>query len=364
MPTGKLPLPRHPLMRLFHVQRNVSNYPVDDVTAKPWVECSPDTVAEFSAVAYFFGRDLYEKLNIPIGLISSSWGGTPAEAWTSLHSLTADASLMPAFAAWSDMMDRYGETKERRDLQIADWEKAVARAKFDGSKPPPMPWAPNERFSWSPAGLYNAMIAPLTQFPIRGAIWYQGESNATRERAPLYTRLFQTLIQDWRRAWSVGDFPFLFVQLANYKTGSDSLWPEVREAQRQALSLSNTGMAVTIDIGEPGDIHPKNKQEVGRRLALNARHIAYGEQLVYSGPIFRQAAREGAAIRAWFDHSANGLESRGGPLRGFEIAGRDGNFTPAEARIDGTTVIVSSPAVPQPVAVRYAWTDNPDANLF
>lgn len=354
---------RHPKIRLFHVGRNVSNYPLDDVAARGWTECSPETVAEFSGVAYFFGRHLEEKLNVPMGLISTSWGGTPAEAWTSLHALSADASLMPAFASWSDMMDRYGETKARRDQQIADWQKAVDRAKASGTKPPSLPWAPNERFSWSPAGLYNAMIAPLTPFPIRGAIWYQGESNATKTGAPLYAHLFQTMIQDWRRAWGVGDFPFLFVQLANYKTGPDAKWPELREAQRQTLALRNTGMAVTIDIGDAVDIHPKNKQEVGRRLALAARHIAYGETLDYSGPLFRQAVKDGSSIRVWFDHAA-GLATRGGgPLRGFEIAGRDGKYVVAEAKIEGGSVVLSSAGVPEPQSVRYAWSDNPDGNL-
>jgi sialate O-acetylesterase len=210
-----------------------------------------------------------------------------------------------------------------------------------------------------PAGLYNAMIAPLTPFPIRGAIWYQGESNASARRAPLYGRLFQAMIRDWRRAWGIGDFPFLFVQLANYKTSPDSAWPELREAQLQTLALRNTGMAVTIDIGNPDDIHPTNKQDVGLRLALAARAIAFGEKLEYSGPLFRQATQEGASLRVWFDHAA-GLRGS----KGFEIAGADRKYVPAEAKIDGATVLVSSPAVTAPVYVRYGWADVPDCDLF
>jgi sialate O-acetylesterase len=346
----------HPRIRLFQVENTVATYPLDDAAAKPWVASSPETIPGFSAVAYFFGRDMQAKLGVPIGLIATAWGGTPAEAWTSLRGLSADASLMPVFAEWSRMTDEYAKTKIRREQQIAAWQASVAQAKAAGKEPPPLPWAPNEKFCWSPAGLYNAMIAPLTPFAIRGAIWYQGESNASRERAPLYAHLFQAMIQDWRRAWGQGDFPFLFVQLANYKTGPDSQWPVVRDAQRQTLALANTGMAVTIDIGNPTDIHPRNKQEVGRRLALAAQGG--------SSPIFRQATPEGSSLRVWFDHPGPGLEARGGTLRGFEIAGPDGKFVPAEARIDGLTVLVSHPAVPAPKSVRYAWSDNPDASLF
>jgi sialate O-acetylesterase len=214
-----------------------------------------------------------------------------------------------------------------------------------------------------PSGLYNAMIAPLTHFPIRGAIWYQGESNASRERVPLYARLLRTMIQDWRRAWGQGDIPFLFVQLANFKAG-DARWPELRESQRQTLALANTGMAVTIDIGTPDDIHPKNKQGVGLRLAFAARAVAYGEKIEYSGPMFRQATPEANAMRIWFDHTGTGLVAKGSSLLGFEIAGDDGKFVPADAVIDGTTVRTSSGTVNRPAYVRYGWKDDPRCNLY
>jgi sialate O-acetylesterase len=361
---GELANASHPRIRLFHVNNKVASYPLADVDAKPWTICTPESIAEFSAVAYFFGRHLEEKLGVPIGLIESSWGGTPADAWTSLHGISEDASLMPVFAEWARMNDNAALHQLRREKQLSQWREATERAKAEGKEPPGFPWEPNIDNSWTPAGLFNAMIAPLTRYPIRGAIWYQGESNASRERASLYKRLFGAMIQDWRRAWGQGDFPFLFVQLANFKTGPDSRWPELRDAQRQTLALVNTGMAVTIDIGNPDDIHPKNKQDVGLRLALAARAISYGEKIEYSGPLYRLATPEGAAIRVWFDHTGPGLMAKGGALKGFEIAGANHKFVAAEARIDGSTVVVSSPSVTAPAYVGYGWSDNPDGNLY
>jgi sialate O-acetylesterase len=353
----------HPRIRLYRVKKNVATYPLLDAEADPWTPCTPETVRDFSAVAYFFGRHLQEKLGVPIGLIESAWGGTPADAWTSLRSISADASLMPVFAEWSRMTDDFAVSGLRRERQLEEWRQAVEKAKAAGKEPPGFPWEPNERGCWAPAGLFNAMIAPLTRYPIRGAIWYQGESNAPASRAPLYARLFQTMIQDWRRAWGQSDFPFLFVQLANFRPAPDMKWPEVREAQRQALTLVKTGMAVTIDIGDPADIHPKNKQDVGARLALAARAIEYGERIEHSGPLFRQATREEKAIRVWFDHAA-GLTAKGRSVRGFEIAGADRKFVPAEARIDGATIIVSSSSVSEPRHVRYGWAGNPECDLY
>jgi sialate O-acetylesterase len=352
-----------PLIRLFHVKNTVGHYPLDDVAAEPWTSCTPESAREFSAVAYFFGRHLQERLGVPIGLISTSWGGTPAEAWTSQRALSADASLMPVYAEWARMNDDAARHQLQRAKELDRWRGAVERAKAEGKEPPGFPWEPNIDNSWMPSGLYNAMIAPLTHFPIRGAIWYQGESNASGERAPLYAHLFETMIQDWRRAWGQGDFPFFFVQLANFKAPG-AKWPELREAQRQTLALANTGMAVAIDIGTPDDIHPKNKQDVGLRLALAARAVAYGEKIEYSGPMFRQATTEGRALRVLFDHTGSGLVAKGGNLLGFEIAGEDGKFVPADARIDGTTVVVSSGSVAQPAHVRFGWKDDPQCNLY
>ena len=353
----------HPRIRLFHVKNKVALYPLDDVAADPWTICTPESVRDFSAVAYFFGRHLQEKLGVPIGLIETSWGGTPAEAWTSQRALSADSSLMPVYAEWARMNDDSARHQLQRKKQMDEWRSAVARAKADGKEPPGFPWEPNIDSSWMPSGLYNAMIAPLTRLPIRGVIWYQGESNASRERAPLYAHLFGTMIQDWRHAWGQSGLPFLFVQLANFKTG-EARWPELREAQRQTLALANTAMAVTIDIGTTDDIHPKNKQDVGLRLALAARAVAYGEKIEYSGPMFQQATPEGHVLRVRFDHIGTGLMARGGNLVGFEISGADGKFVPADAKIEGDTVVVSHSSVAQPAHVRYAWKDDPRCNLY
>ncbi|MGC1649372.1 MAG: sialate O-acetylesterase, partial [Candidatus Sulfotelmatobacter sp.] len=186
---------------------------------------------------------------------------------------------------------------------------------------------------------------------------------ASPDRASLYARLFQTMIRDWRNSWGEGDFPFLFVQIANWNTEPGELWPEVRNAQRPALALRNTGMAVTIDIGDPNDIHPKNKQDVGLRLSLAARAITYGEKIEWSGPLYRQITQEEHAMRVWFDH-ANGLMAKGTTVTGFELAGADGKYSAADAKIEGTSVVVSSAAVPAPVSVRYGWAPNPNCNLF
>lgn len=353
---------QYPKIRIFKVEHRPSHYARSDVEAKTWALCTPETVADSSAVAYYFARDLYQKLNIPIGLVETFWGGTPAESWTSLHGLAADASLMPAFAERSVTLDEQEANILRVEQEDREYQKAVAQAKAEGKPMPGKAWHPDFA-AWAPAALYNGMIAPLTRFAIRGVIWYQGEANSGG-RAPLYAHLFQTMISDWRRSWNEGAFPFLFVQIANWTTGPDGHWPEVRDAQRRALELRNTGMVVTIDIGDPVDIHPKDKLDVGLRLARAARAIAYGEPLEWSGPLYRQLTREDHALRAWFDH-ADGLTAKGGgAVTGFEIAGADGNYRPADAKIDGISVVVSSASVPDPVSVRYAWADNPTCNLY
>jgi sialate O-acetylesterase len=194
-------------------------------------------------------------------------------------------------------------------------------------------------------------------------IWYQGESNADGGRAPLYGRVFRAMIEDWRREWGIGDFPFLFVQIANYKAGASADWPTLRDQQLKTLELRNTGMAVTIDIGNPDNIHPTDKVDVGQRLALAARVLTYGENVEDSGPVFRQATPEGSSIRAWFDHAKN-LTAKGGAVTSVEVAGVDGKFVSADAKVDGSTVVVSSPSVAAPVFIRYGWKDSPQCNLF
>lgn len=360
---GEIVVSNYPKIRFIQVANQTSPYPLDNINAgKGWLVSSPDTSGSLSAVAYFFARELQKHNGVPIGLLSSSWGGTPQEAWVSLKTISADASLMPVFSLWARMNEDTVAEKLRREIQLKAWQDAVNQAKAEGKPAPGRPYKANDNGEWAPGGLYNAMIAPLTPFPIRGAIWYQGESNADADRVGIYGRLIESMIQDWRRAWGEGDFPFLLVQLPGFKNGGR--WPEAREAQRRALSLANTGMAITIDLGEPTNIHPKNKQDVGKRLALVAEGVADGEKIEYSGPLFRLAATEGNSIRVWFDHTGSGLVAKDGALKTFEVAGADHKFKAADANIDGASVVVSSASIPAPVYVRYGWSDFPDCNLF
>ena len=353
----------HPGIRYFKVTLNTSDTRLEDVEGQ-WQVVSPETASGFSGVGYFFARHLHKQLGVPMGIIQSAWGGTPAESWTSARTLAEEPALanMSAEFAAEAMADEavYAD-------RLATWEKRSAAAKAEGKEAPRRPPPPRAlRPQHKPSALFNAMIAPLLPYAIRGTIWYQGENNASRGQGYLYRRLFRAMIEDWRREWGIGAFPFLFVQLANYgRVPEESTWPELREAQAMALGLANTGMAVTIDVGNPTDIHPRNKQDVGLRLALAARAIAYGEHdLEYSGPLFRQATRDAAGLRLWFDHVGGGLEARGGPLEGFQVAGRDGKFVSAQASISGNTVLVSSAAVKHPVGVRYAWAADAQGNLF
>jgi len=504
-----------PQIRLFTVAKATSTTPKDDVSGG-WVECGPDTASTFSAVAYFFGRKLAQELHVPIGLVHTSWGGTPAEAWTSREALTAEPSLRPMvdeldrlladpsvaekyareLKAWREknLVQDPGNVGEgqgfaRTDFDDAGWEKVTLPASierlghqidgvvwfrhtvevpaawagkdltlrlgaiddcdttyFNGEKvgettcdtpssytllraykipgglvkaganvvavrvfdsggdggfmgpadqmrvapdgpvgpislagswqlrveaaegPVTPDWGSQPRRADSengPTTLFNAMVAPLTPMSIRGVIWYQGESNA--DRAVQYRTLFPTLIRDWRAHFGLGDFPFYFVQLANYMARAaepgPSDWAMLREAQLMTLRLPNTGMAVTIDIGAADDIHPTDKQDVGLRLALWALAKTYDRSVVFSGPLYRSHELYGHEISIGFDH-ADGLAARGGPPVGFAIAGADHKFVWADARIEGEHVIVSSPKVPTPVAVRYGWADNPEVNLY
>ena len=345
-----------PEMRLLHIANNSSTYPLEDQNAT-WTLCTPETAAKFSAVAYLFGRELHQREHVPIGLIDSTWGGTPVAAWMSLDALAADASLMPVFAARAQMADRQADEQAR----IAAEKREDAAAKAAGQPAPKHAWHPNPN-SWSPAGLFNAMIAPATPYTIKGAIWYQGESDSMVPRAPLYERAFSAMITDWRMHWHQGDFPFLFVQISSFTSTPGELWGTLREAQRRTLKLTNTAMAVTLDVGDPDNVHPSDKQSVAARLALAARAMVYGEKVEYSGPIYRQATREGSSMRVWFDH-AEGLTAKGDP-QGFEVAGDDLRFHPAGAHLEGSTVVVHADGVEDPAFVRYAWPNAPAANLY
>jgi sialate O-acetylesterase len=511
----------YPRIRLFTVPDTVALEPQKDVKGQ-WVECTPQTARGFSAVAYFFGRDLQKALDVPIGLIHTSWGGTPAESWTSREALAAHEELAPMLQrietakqdlpaaqakyeqemkeweakayftdpgnkgfgmgwaspqtgtnGWTPMdLPGYWESKGllidgvvwfRKEVQLPEswagrdltlslgpiddcdttyfngtkvgavtmdtpnwwlvdrrydvpgslvkagraviavrvfdrylnggfggmapsmslslkgsnesiplagqWFYKIEVSRVQPTAPIPQPQAPlGANNPWTPTGLYNAMIAPLVPYAIEGAIWYQGESNA--DRAYQYRTLFPVMIEDWRKAWGEGDFPFLFVQLANFmpaqtQPAEASAWAELREAQLMALKLPKTGMAVILDVGEAGDIHPKDKQTVGARLALAARAIAYGQDVVYSGPVYDAMKVEGNKAVLSFKHVGSGLEAKGGgELKGFAIAGADKKFVWADAQVVGDTVVCSSPDVAQPAAVRYDWANNPIGNFY
>ncbi|MHB1033872.1 MAG: sialate O-acetylesterase [Pirellulales bacterium] len=305
-------------IRLFTVPRRGSDKPESNVVGR-WSPCGPDTVGGFSAVGYFFGRDLRKALDVPVGLISSNVGGTAAEQWTSREKLESIQEL-------KGLLENKASCK-----------------------------------------LYNAMIAPLAPYALRGAIWYQGESNAGR--AYQYRVLFPAMIANWRELWGQGDFAFLCVQLAPFmpivQEPTESAWAELREAQLlTALNFPKTGMAVITDVGDEKDIHPKQKAPVGARLALAARGIAYGEKLVYSGPVYKSLKVEGDRAVLSFDSVGDGLAAKGDTLTGFTVAGEDRKFVNAQARIDGQNVVVSSPQVAKPVAVRYGWANYPVCNLW
>ena len=501
---------QYPSIRLLQIERRIGYTPATDVEiiGGSWKECSPITVADFSAVAYFYARELWKNLNVPIGVIDCTWGGTPAESWTSAGTLKQVAEfrekltemealgfdkerLMAAYQkemqAWErEFMNRdagYGEGQPlwisslqtgdgwqpmqlpgfwerngldgfdgvvwfQREIEIpAAWQGKEVRlslgkiddedityyngqeiARGQGHATPRSYMIPanevkagkgvltirvtdyggeggingapedlyaevgGERISLAgkwiyrigmsvtdipakpvspesshyPSGLYNAMVSPLTAFPVKGVIWYQGEENASR--AEQYAPLFRALIADWRKQWKI-DLPFYFVQLAGYMTPQevqpDSRWAVLREVQAEALHIANTGMITAVDLGDPYDIHPKNKQEVGRRLALAARAQTYGEKIPYSGPIYKSYKIEGNKIRIFFDHIDGGLKTANGEMpKGFTIAGVDHKFHWADAVIEGNTVVVSSSEVTLPVAVRYAWADYPICNMY
>lgn len=489
----------YPEIRLFNVPRNIDQQPVEDVKEASWQVCSPEVVGDFSAVGYFFGREIYKSNDVPIGVLESSWGGSPAEAWTSYEMLGsvdhyADESAKYASGEvnWEKDLDENAKRSDRKNdilnnsykgieegildrkyndfnwdvVEIPGWDKQSKnviwiRKSFEvpkqfknqsltlhigqpngkaevyfneekiytdyGPRPievevsgdfvksgknaivirlangwglPSMSGKANDMFVatssgvrvadlsgiWKynetlepevpeaikyfqyPAALFNGMINPIIPYAIKGAIWYQGESNASEADAPHYYELFSAMINDWRVRWKQGHFPFLFVQLANYmnkdEQPSESSWARLRDEQLETLKLPNTGMAVTIDIGEAYNIHPKNKQDVGKRLALAAEKVAYHKDIVYSGPVYKSYEINGTEIEINFEHFGSGLKAKGGELKGFAIAGKDKKFVWADAQIVGGKVIVSSPKVSDPVAVRYAWGDNPDATLY
>jgi sialate O-acetylesterase len=357
-----------PLIRHLKIKRTVAQTPAHDVvTEGGWRVSSPDTTAGFSAVGFFFARDLQPRLGVPIGLLNSSWGGTPVEAWMSPAALESAPDFAVVKQRWEQVTAEFPVKKAEHAAALAAWsaEQAAATAKGEKfSKPRPRgPLDPKGPFT--PSGLFNGMINPLLPVGLRGVLWYQGETNTSR--ASEYRALFSAMIEHWRKHLGQGDVPFFWVQLANFRDPGDPsgiTWAFLREAQTQTLALPMTGQAVTIDIGDPGDIHPRNKQEVGRRLALIARAKVYDNSVDYTGPVFESATPEDGAVRVRFKHASTGLIARGKPAQSFEVAGADKVFYRATAKLDRDSVLVSAPEVKEPVAVRYAWSNSPEANLF
>lgn len=316
-----------PEIRLFNVQKKISGDPIDECTGK-WEVSTPETVKQFSATAYFFGKKLNNELHVPVGLIESAWGGTPSESWTSSESLERTGEFISEIKA----------IKESAPLQVIG--------------------------PGTPAVLFNGMVNPVLPYQIKGAIWYQGEANVGR--ADQYAKIFPAMIQNWRTAWGIKDFPFYFVQIAPYVyAGVDSTESGfLREAQESALKLAKTGMAVTLDIATVKNIHPPYKKEVGERLALLALNNDYGMKNPCVGPVYKSMSAAAGTIKLQFDNVEGGLIAKSDKLQEFEIAGKDGRYVKADAKIVNNEVLVSSPSVREPVSVRYCWRNGAEASLF
>lgn len=422
------PKANRPLLRLFMVQKTFSFTPLDGIAPNNtqntnttlighWQICTPEILVghggwpdSFSAVAYYFGSEIQERTSLPVGLIQTPWGGKPIEAFISLEALKknpsfagyvakhekemADSPALKAAAAtnrteYTAQMKAWNYEYGTAFKQATEeWTKAENAAKVAHAPLPPRPKPPGAMPTPLPDGnpkpdtathLFNGMINTIIPYAIKGVIWYQGENN--RDKPWDYDQLFATLISDWRGRWGQGDFPFLFVQLAAFQTPATlpvekSGWAVIRDMQLRTLKVSNTGMAVAIDIGEATNIHPGDKVDVAHRLALAARKIVYGEEIEFSGPLYDGMTVEGEKVRISFQH-AKGLKIAAHPqmypdlvptvpseLGAFAIAGADKNWAPAKAVIDGETIVVSSDQVKKPVAVRYGWANNPACNLY
>ncbi|WP_051291301.1 sialate O-acetylesterase [Pedobacter glucosidilyticus] len=342
-------------IRFFNVGLNISHQPLNRVKGS-WKVCNPTSAGSFSAVAYYFAKDLHQDQRVPVGIISASWGATPVEAWTSSESLIQH----PDF---KDSIFKYQKLEANWELLYRNYlnEVELAKKSIPVAKAPMLPKEKNY-----PTALFNAMIAPLIPYGIKGVIWYQGENNASR--AAQYHSLFPLLIRDWRTKWQKEELPFLFVQLANFRARNEEPvfrdnWALLREAQTATLRVPHTAMAVAIDIGDAKDIHPKNKKDIGKRLYLAASAVAYHKDVVYSGPTFASSSIKGNEIILSFRNVGKGLTSKG-ELNSFELAGADKKFYWANAKMVGNKIILQSDKVAQPVAVRYAWSSNPEANLY
>jgi sialate O-acetylesterase len=365
----------YPQVRMFTVADTKSLTPQIDAKGI-WKVCSPETVPDFSAVGYLFARDLNQALKVPVGIVLSAYGASTAEAWIPREALAADPLLEPILAGFDTREAAY-KAHPPAPPSTPEAAPAAPPAPLADAAPatpgtPPAGARPARRArggggdpvndQHQPTVLYNGMISPVIPYAIRGAIWYQGESILGNPGIPMYSHIMETLVTEWRKRWNEGNFPFYAVQLAALKNNSNN--PRVREQQAAILSVPNTGLAVTIDIGDPANVHPKNKEPLGDRLSRIALANVYGHKMEFSGPVYASMKVEGGAIRLQFTH-AQGLTAKDGPLKWFQIAGADRRYVDAEATIDGDTVVVRSPEVAAPVSVRYAWDNYPDgANLY
>ena len=363
-------------LRMFKVRKNAALQPERDVRGE-WQVCSYPAILKWSALGYFFGLDLQRQLSqTPVGFINCSLGGTSIQLWSSRKCLleTSPDSKKQLEYSWDAAQTQQADFEKKEDA----WKEAAAKAKAAGQPIPPEPNVPN--FLPRPSSLFCGMLRPVMPYTISGVIWYQGESNRKGPSALAYGKNLIALIKDWRAEWGQGDFPFLLVQLPNYREecktpvqvlpAEDSGWAMVRDGQFKALQVPKTALVVTIDIGEAAstnyvqNIHPRNKQEAGRRAALAAARLAYGKDIVANGPLYAGSAIKDGKVTISFTSIGGGLKVRGGgELKGFAIAGSDKTFVWAQARIEGDTVVVWSDEVKEPAAVRYAWAENPIGNL-
>ena len=351
----------YPSIRQYSIQRRASDTLVWDANAS-WMICDTANAKNFTAVGYFFGRDLYNHFHVPIGLIFSAWGGTPAERWTPRDVLAADTGLKKIVDAYNQAAKEYpierAKYKEEEKAKLVQWVADTLAASLAHKTIPKKPTPPANPLGGA-GGIYNSMIHPLIPYAIKGVIWYQGE--ADRDKSNQYKRLFPAMINAWRTNFGQGQFPFLFAMIAPWMNQS----PLIREAQLFTLSkVPNTAMASTIDCGDSANIHPPHKQPVGERLAIAARALAYNEKIEYAGPMYSSDKIVGNKIEITYTHVGKGLESKSGDLIGFAIAGEDKKFVPATAVIKGNKVEVSNPNISNPKYVRFGWANFPKINLY
>lgn len=356
-----------PMIREFRVPRNASQQAQNQVAAE-WRPASPQTVKDFTAVGYFFAREIHAQLKVPVGLINASWGGSPIEPWIAPQDYTSEPPFSVISSRWKQIIGDYPKAQKQYEEETDRWKRGQAEAQAAGrtytGRKPRRPLGPGQRNT--PSALYNGMIHPFVPCGLAGFLWYQGEANAVTYYD--YSALFRALITGWRRDFQQGNLPFLFVQLANFNRGEDEagpVWAYLREAQATVLDLPATGMVVTCDIGTPNNIHPPNKQEVGRRLARIALEDVYHRSPGPSrSPAFASATREGGALRIKLSETHGAMKLQGDMVKGFEIAGPDKIYYPAQVTLDGETLVVSASQVSDPAWVRFGWKNSPEITLF